>query len=50
MKNYLVTYVSVYDFHEHFRVIARDKATAKRECKRCMGNYCRKVVEVEEEI
>lgn len=48
MKSYLVTYLSVYGLHERFRTTARNKREAQKDCKESMGNYCEKVVEVEE--
>lgn len=48
-KTYVVTYLSAYGFHERFRTTAKSKRAARKECKECMGDYCQKVVDVEEE-
>ena len=47
-KSYIVTYLSTYGLHERFRTTAKNKREAKKECMECMGNYCQKIVEVEE--
>lgn len=50
MKNYVVTYISVNGFHEHFRCTAKNKREAKKECKECLGYFCEKITEIEEDF